>query len=366
MPVQTGSNTPIAINDTEPLLQKEAFPSGEEPSIYYCLPSQSPFHRITLPSALRTKKEPEIVEIVVPVTRSPIKQCKYCDKSDNDNEMIAPCKCTGDCSWVHRKCLEEWRGFCPKIESFSRCEICLQHYVLDKVEDPSPFIKNYEKRMFRDALIFIFTLLLLFGMALSISIIVNIYSSPASKPFWSTYVGIVLINILIATAFLVALLLILGFFIIIIRCCCCTTFRDDDIPDELVLPRLSILSRRCGYLYLLCCFLSATNPEKSASDEQNGLITAVEGCGGRVGRSGPNEGCTDEQRACIIICVFSVWCFAIGAIILVLFGIVLAFLSLGVFIGTITNRHQLIQWHKAMAQIYPARDLSVSHSLLDL
>lgn len=48
--------------------------------------------------------------------------------NNNDDELIAPCKCRGTMRFVHRDCLNQWRTASPRSDSFIRCEQCFASY----------------------------------------------------------------------------------------------------------------------------------------------------------------------------------------------------------------------------------------------
>ena len=37
------------------------------------------------------------------------KECRICLQSDDQDDMIAPCLCSGSSKYVHRSCLDRWR-----------------------------------------------------------------------------------------------------------------------------------------------------------------------------------------------------------------------------------------------------------------
>lgn len=38
------------------------------------------------------------------------KSCRICFESENEEKLIQPCKCKGTIGYVHRTCLNNWRG----------------------------------------------------------------------------------------------------------------------------------------------------------------------------------------------------------------------------------------------------------------
>ena len=52
--------------------------------------------------------------------------CRICLENDSINNLIYPCKCSGNSKYVHKNCLNEWRTLSGNNERFTTCEIC--HY----------------------------------------------------------------------------------------------------------------------------------------------------------------------------------------------------------------------------------------------
>jgi hypothetical protein len=65
--------------------------------------------------------------------------CRFCLKeSDDINTLISPCKCSGGSKYVHRECLDTWRGEDLDSNNFKRCNTCLFNYtIIQKDEDTS-------------------------------------------------------------------------------------------------------------------------------------------------------------------------------------------------------------------------------------
>lgn len=60
-----------------------------------------------------------------------LKECRICFDKDNQEDMIAPCNCSGSSKYVHRECLDKWRAQNPSNDNFNRCNQCLFNYVLE-------------------------------------------------------------------------------------------------------------------------------------------------------------------------------------------------------------------------------------------
>ena len=51
--------------------------------------------------------------------------CRYCQDTDEQDDMIQPCKCDGSTGHVHKTCLQKWLD--SDINSRQRtCEICME------------------------------------------------------------------------------------------------------------------------------------------------------------------------------------------------------------------------------------------------
>lgn len=55
------------------------------------------------------------------------RQCRICQETEPDNELISPCQCRGFSRFVHRDCLAEWRRRNVN-QSYFRCEVCHFQY----------------------------------------------------------------------------------------------------------------------------------------------------------------------------------------------------------------------------------------------
>jgi hypothetical protein len=97
------------------------------------------------------------------------KECRICLEDDNEDDMIAPCKCKGSSQWVHRECLDLWR-INEKDRAFSKCTECLFQYHMQPIrqqEDTSA--NNWRRAKFtmlvsRDFCFFTFLLQLVIGL----------------------------------------------------------------------------------------------------------------------------------------------------------------------------------------------------------
>jgi len=63
---------------------------------------------------------------LVPLTQD-IRECRNCHSDDGD-DLIAPCHCSGSIKYVHRSCLNAWRAYSPNESSFTHCDVCHFEY----------------------------------------------------------------------------------------------------------------------------------------------------------------------------------------------------------------------------------------------
>ena len=96
--------------------------------------------------------------------------CRFCLESDNEEDLIVPCRCSGTMKFVHRYCLQEWRSQDVNSNNFKRCNQCLSEYELtDKTSNTErcciSFCSFFESNKF---IIFIFLQVFLLLLSLFI------------------------------------------------------------------------------------------------------------------------------------------------------------------------------------------------------
>jgi hypothetical protein len=96
-----------------------------------------------------------------------IKQCRICLDTDHPNDLISPCLCNGSSSYVHRKCLNDWRSENTNGKSFKYCDICQFEYVIETIINDS---KEEKKRLFKYYL-FVFRDIILINLIIQLTII---------------------------------------------------------------------------------------------------------------------------------------------------------------------------------------------------
>jgi hypothetical protein len=56
-------------------------------------------------------------------------ECRFCLVTDEAEDHIAPCLCSGTGKWVHRHCLDRYR--CESEDAFNQCPTCKAKYQFD-------------------------------------------------------------------------------------------------------------------------------------------------------------------------------------------------------------------------------------------
>ncbi|CAF1355767.1 unnamed protein product [Adineta steineri] len=63
------------------------------------------------------------------------KQCRICLDTDNPDDLISPCLCSGGSAFIHRQCLDRWRSENIRGIGFKSCDICHFEYVIETIVD---------------------------------------------------------------------------------------------------------------------------------------------------------------------------------------------------------------------------------------
>ena len=58
--------------------------------------------------------------------------CRICFEKDSLENLIYPCKCSGNSKYIHKNCLNEWRNINHNPQNFYRCEVCKYNYVMNE------------------------------------------------------------------------------------------------------------------------------------------------------------------------------------------------------------------------------------------
>jgi len=68
--------------------------------------------------------------------------CRIC--LETDSSLISPCNCKGSAEFVHRYCLERWRGFDSELKKYTYCDVCNSKYNINLVLF-TEFVPDYSK-----------------------------------------------------------------------------------------------------------------------------------------------------------------------------------------------------------------------------
>ena len=64
-------------------------------------------------------------------------ECRICLESNNAEDFITPCKCSGTTAVVHEKCLQRWRAECyGNPDKYNKCELCNEEYIIVRENAP--------------------------------------------------------------------------------------------------------------------------------------------------------------------------------------------------------------------------------------
>jgi hypothetical protein len=160
------------------------------------------------------------------LTQNNSKSCRICLDTDNQNDLISPCLCTGGSAYVHRKCLDNWRSLNKNGRAFKFCEVCQFEYIIEPViDDPSADKKRL--LIFRLLVSRDITLIILLLQAIIIGMTFLIQAADKKKneikhlyPAWMSPFGVYYLSSLIL------FFAMLGLFGLIAFCCGMANNRD--------------------------------------------------------------------------------------------------------------------------------------------
>ncbi|XP_056289119.1 E3 ubiquitin-protein ligase MARCHF3-like isoform X2 [Pseudoliparis swirei] len=96
-------------------------PSGERPPCRTPPPSATPEAQLTSPGSDAYAKQWE----------TPM--CRICHDGGAQEELLAPCQCSGTLAPIHRSCLERWLS----ASGTSACELCLFQFTVHRKSRPA-------------------------------------------------------------------------------------------------------------------------------------------------------------------------------------------------------------------------------------
>lgn len=110
--------------------------------------------------------------------------CRICLESDNGEDFITPCRCSGTMKYVHRKCLLHWIRERYHTNNPFRCEICKNKFLDRPVQFPNQFWNHLKTNLnvlkanktLLKALFYVIYVYLFYFLALSGSLDVTIHS----------------------------------------------------------------------------------------------------------------------------------------------------------------------------------------------
>ncbi|CAF1091709.1 unnamed protein product [Adineta steineri] len=146
-------------------------------------------------------------------------QCRICLDTDNPNDLISPCLCSGSSEYIHRECLNRWRSENADGRAFNYCNVCQFKYVIETViNDPKA-----DKQRLLKYYLFVTRDLILITLLIQMHIIGGTFvlkaldkNSNNIKNLFAHSINEFVIYYLSA---FVMLLAILGFLCLIIVCC---------------------------------------------------------------------------------------------------------------------------------------------------
>lgn len=102
------------------------------------------------------------------------KLCRICLNIENPNDMISPCLCSGNSSYVHRKCLNNYRTENANGKTFKFCNICHFEYIIETVINNPEVNRKYHLFVIRDLISMVLLIqLIIFGLAYLLKILDN-------------------------------------------------------------------------------------------------------------------------------------------------------------------------------------------------
>jgi hypothetical protein len=57
------------------------------------------------------------------------KECRVCFGTENQDDFINPCKCSGTSKWIHKECLAQWRSLTSNPTAYTHCMECQTEYI---------------------------------------------------------------------------------------------------------------------------------------------------------------------------------------------------------------------------------------------
>jgi len=286
--------------------------------------------------------------------------CRNCHDTSPENDLIAPCTCSGSVKWVHRKCLDQWRAVSPNAESFYTCDICHRDYQLQYQEVRNCSTYKFAFYVSRDFIIF-FILVNIITTLLSVIIWGIDRDRERDKIFYEVKLSTppsLFVDWLYGWAALFFLLGIFGILYALAKFCGCLKNCCNQPPTH------NTYYYGCDYYYCFLCYYptpvnSGGTSCGDCSNCGNCGNTNCDGCsGGNCGNCGGGGGGGDGGDALAILLII----FLVIVIIIILIGVAVAIILL-IMLGIRTvSRHLHYLQQKQKAGSYVVVDLSAGFS----
>lgn len=172
------------------------------------------------------------------------KQCRICLETDDVNDMIAPCLCSGTSKYVHRMCLNQWRSMNTSNINFTQCAECNFTYrIIEKNKQCNNILMRISKFLSTQLL---FTFLIILGLVELISQIYQYYnlgfdySIFTMEPFDNSYI----LSILTILTTITILLIVHEFYICLNfrnYCIYCKNYAGIGLPKFIIIFLVNLL-----------------------------------------------------------------------------------------------------------------------------
>ena len=151
-------------------------------------------------------------------TEDAYRSCRICLDTENVDDMISPCLCSGGSAFIHRSCLDRWRSENVGGKGFKICNVCQFEYIIETIlNDPKDERQRLIKYYFsvtRDVIgVVILIQLVVLGLAWLLRWIDK--NDGSIKQQYPDYIPNIIIYYLSA---LILLLAIIGFIAFLIYC----------------------------------------------------------------------------------------------------------------------------------------------------
>lgn len=129
-------------------------------------------------------------------------QCRICFESDNHQDLISPCNCSGTSKYVHRDCLNRWRILSNNPDSITHCNECKFEYIMQINEITHNCLRRISSLLENHINISLFLNVVYF---IAISLIISYISITIFKYF--NYHIVYLVSVLVYMISIIAMIL---------------------------------------------------------------------------------------------------------------------------------------------------------------